>query len=204
MSSAALVELSGTGPRPARDDVHITRAQILDTSAWIAFRYVRPEAARRVACGLGPVLAWDLLDTLMDLPAGLPVPATALTRPAHRRVCQAPAGVVQISGGQVIRDLVPAVTPLLAIVAARYWPSGLVRASRFAPYCRRMVVGPGLPADGDILRTAARLGIGVAVRGGPGAAEVLLEPQLVEDWQPTTAWWRFCEVIYGHTARTAG
>ena len=83
-SAAALVQLSGTGPRPARDDVQVTQAMVLGTSAWIAFRYDRSEAARRAACGLGPVLAWDLLDTLMDLPAGLPVPAAALTRPARQ------------------------------------------------------------------------------------------------------------------------
>ena len=35
----------------------------------------------------------------------------------------------------------PAVTPLLAIVTTRDWASGLARASRFAPYCRRLAVG---------------------------------------------------------------
>ncbi len=194
----ALVELFGTGPRPVREDVQVTRAQILDTSAWIAFRYDRSEAARRAGCGLGAVLAWDLLDTLMDLPAGLPVPAAALARPARRRVSGAPAGVVRISGGQVIRDLVPAVTPLLAIITAREWAGSLARASRFAPYCRRMVVGPRLTTAAEVLQIAGRLGIGVAVRGGAGAADVLLEPEPVGDWQPTTAWWRFCETIYGH------
>jgi len=184
--------------------VQVTRVHVLDTWAWIAFRCDQPEAARRAACSLGPVLAWDLLDTLMELPAGLPVPASALTQPARRRVCRAPAGVARVSDGQMIRDLVPAVTPLLAIITARDWASGLARASRFAPYCRRMVVGPGLPTEGEVLRTAARLGIGVAVGGGAGAAEVLLEPVPVGDWQPTTAWWRFCEVIYGYAAGTAG
>lgn len=87
------------------------------------------------------MLAWDLLDTLMDLPAGLPVPAAGLSQPARRRVCRAPAGVARVSGGQVTRDLVPAVTPLLAIVTTRDWASGLARASRFAPYCRRLAVG---------------------------------------------------------------
>jgi hypothetical protein len=201
-SAASLVELSGTGPRPARDDVQVTRALVLDTCVWIVFRYDRSEAGRRAACGLGAVLGWDLLDTLMDLPAGLPVPAAALARAARRRVFGAPTGVVRISGGQVIRDLVPAVTPLLAIITARDWAGGLVRASRFAPYCRRMVVGPS-PTTGEVLQTAKRLGIGMAVRGGAGAADVLLEPEPVEDWQPTTAWWRFCEVIYGHAATAA-
>jgi len=203
-SAAALVELSGTGPRPAREDVQVTQALVLDTIVWIAFRYDQSEARRRAAYGLGPVLAWDLLDTIMDLPAGLPVPAAALARPARRRVFRAPPGVVRISDGQVIRDLVPAVTPLLAIITARDWAGGLARASRFAPYCRRMVVGPRLATAGEVLQTAGRLGIGVAVRrGGAQAAEVLLEPEPVEDWQPTTAWWRFSEVIYGYAATGA-
>jgi hypothetical protein len=204
-SAAALVQLSGTGPRPARADVQVARVLIFDTSAWIAFRYDQAEAARRAESGLGAVPAWDVLDTLMDLPAGLPVPVVALSQSARRRLGRAPAGVTHIDSGEVIRDLVPAVTPLLAVIIARDWASGLARASRFAPYCRRMVVGQELTgAGGEIVRTASRLGIGVAVRSGPGAADVLLEPEPVTDWQPTTAWWRFCEVVYGHAARAAG
>lgn len=205
MSTAAgLVQLSGKEPRSARDDIHVARALILGTSAWIAFRCNLPEMARRSACGLGEVLAWDLLDTLMELPAGLPVPATALSRPARRRVHAAPAGVLRVTGGQVIRDLVPPVTPLLAIITSRDWTGGLARASRFAPYCRRLVTGPELPVDSDVLHNAARLGIGVAVRGGERPAEVLLEPEPVHDWQPTTAWWRFCETIYGQAGGVQG
>jgi hypothetical protein len=201
MSAAAgLVCLSGSEPRPASDGVQVARARVLGTSAWIAFRVDRPEMERRSACGLGGVLAWDLLDTLMELPAGLPVPAAALSVSARHRVRAAPAGVARVAGGQVIRDLVPPVTPLLAVVAARDWAGGLARASRFAPYCRRLATGPVLPPGGDVLRTAARLGIGVAVRSGARAAEVVLEPEPVHDWQPTTAWWRFCEAVYGQAA----
>lgn len=204
MSAAAgLVQLSGNEPRSVHDGVQVTRALVFGTSAWIAFRCNRPEMTRRSACGLGEVLAWDLLDTLMELPADLPVPAAVLTRAARRRLQAAPAGVVRVAGGQVIRDLVPAVTPLLAVVTVRNWAGGLARASRFAPYCRRLVTGPALPADSDILRTAVRLGIGVAVRGEEGAAEVLLEPEPVYDWQPTTAWWRFCETVYGQAGGAA-
>lgn len=200
-SAASLVRLSGQSPRPARDDVQVTRARVLDTWAWIAFRSDRREARRRDTYALGAVLGWDLLDTLMDLPAGLPVPVSALTRPERRRLAGAAPGVVRISGRQVTRDLVPAVTPLLAIVTARNWADGLARASRFAPYCRRMVLGPGLPGQAQVLGTAGRLGIGVAARAGPGLAEVLLEPEPVPCWQPTTAWWRFCEVTYGQARR---
>jgi hypothetical protein len=200
MSAAGLVQLSGSEPRSASDGVQVARARVIGTSAWIAFRGDHPEMARRSTCGLGEVLAWDLLDTLMELPAGLPVPASVLSAPARRRVHAAPAGVVRVAGGQVIRDLVPPVTPLLAVVAARDWAGGLARASRFAPYCRRLVTGPALPPDGGVLKTAARLGIGVAVRRDARASEVVLEPEPVHDWQPTTAWWRFCEAVYGQAA----
>jgi hypothetical protein len=198
-SAAALAVLARSGPRPASEDAEVTRTRVLGTYAWVAFRYDRAEATRRAALGLGPVLAWDLLDTLMELPAGLPVPAAALSPQARRRVSRAPAGVVRVVGGEVTRDLVPAVTPLLAVVTAREWGSGLARASRFAPYCRRIVIGPGFPASGT-LAAAARLGIGVA-SAAHRSAEVLTEPEPVRDWQPTTAWWRFCEVLYGHAAR---
>lgn len=199
-ATAALVQLSGQAPRPASNDVQVARARVLDTSAWIVFRCDRHEVSRRERHGLGAVVAWDLLDTLMDLPAGLPVPIAALTRPARRRVCAAAPGVAHLASGQITRDLVPAVTPLLAIVMAGGWAGALVRASRFAPYCPRMVVGPDIVAETEILDTAARLGIGVAVRTSTGPAEVLLEPELVSDWQPTTAWWRFCEVVYGQAS----
>jgi hypothetical protein len=105
--------------------------------------------------------------------------------------------VARITGGEVIRQLVPAVTPLLAIVTAGEWVEGLTRAARFAPYCRRLVIGPGRAGGVQVLGTAAGLGIGVAVRSERGRAELLAEPEPVPDWQPTTAWWRFCEVIYG-------
>ena len=201
MSSASLVRLSGTRPQPASSDIQITRAMVLGSRTWIAFRYDAPEVSRRAEFGLGPVLAWDLLDTLMDLPAGLPVPTTALTPSAQRRVDRAPEGVARISPNRVIRDLVPALTPLLAIVVTRDWDTGLVRASRFGSYCRRMVVGPRDSVSGETANTAARLGIGLAVRGERGATEVTQEAPPVDDWQPTTAWWRFCEVIFDHAAR---
>jgi hypothetical protein len=155
------------------------------------------EARRRRGFGLGAVLGWDLLDTLMELPAGLPVPVTALTGPARRRVARAAPGVARMTGGQVTRDLVPPVTPLLAVVTAGDWLDGLTRAARFAPYCCRLVLGPAQDDPDQALEAAAGLGIGVAVRAGPGRAEVLAEPEPLADWQPTTAWWRFCEVIYG-------
>jgi len=198
--AASLVRLCGRSPRPAQADVHVTRARLLGTWAWIAYRADGTETRRRDRFALGAVPGWDLLDTLMELPAGLPVPMAALDRPARRRVAGAPPGVARIAGGQVTRDLVPAVTPLLAVVLTAEWRAGLARASRFAPYCQRIVLGPPLPDHGQVLQTAGQLGIGVATRQASGPAQVLLEPEPVRDWAPTTAWWRFCELTWGQTA----
>jgi hypothetical protein len=197
VSTAPLVELAGSRPRPARAGIEVCRAAVLGTSAWMAFRYDQEEACRRASVGLGSVVSWDLLDTLMTLPAGLPVQSAALSGAARRRVARAPAGVVRITGSEVIRDLVPALTPLLAIVTTVDWMDGLERASRFGAYCKRMVAGPPVTPAHEVMRTASRLGIGVAARAR-GAASVLLEPEPLADWQPTVAWWRFCEVIYAH------
>jgi hypothetical protein len=202
-SASALVHLSECGLSSVGSEVQVTRALVLETSAWIAFRCDRSEVARRAFCGLGSVVAWDLLDTLMDLPAGLPVPAAELGQAARGLVYRAPPGVARLDDCQVIRDLVPALTPVLAMVTARDWAEGLMRASRFAPYCRRMVVSSGRPPGAKVLQTAARHGIGVGVRNGT-TAEMLQDPQPVADWQPTTAWWRFCEVVYGHAAQALG
>ena len=87
-SASALVQFSRVRPQPVCWDVEVTWALVLGCRAWIVFRYDRPERSRRDSFGLGSVLAWDLLDTLMDLPAGLPVPATALTRTEQRRVAR--------------------------------------------------------------------------------------------------------------------
>ena len=199
--ASSLVELSGPAPAPAREDIQVTRARVLETSAWIAYRPDRREASRRRSLSVGAVLDWDLLDTLMDLPAGLPVPLSELALPARRRVVSARPGVARVVDGLVIRDLVPALSPLLAVVVSADWDAVLVEASRFASYCRRMVLGPALPAGDGVLETAARLGIGVAVADGSRPGEVLLEPEPVEDWQPTTAWWRFCEITWEQAER---
>jgi hypothetical protein len=202
-STAALVEFARAGPRSAREDVQVTKAHVLGTSAWIAFRLDRHEAARRARCGLGAVPAWNLLDTLMDLPAGLPVPAPMLSAATLRTICRAPLGVARVDDGELVRDLVPALTPLLAVISARDWGSGLARASRFAPYCRRVLVAPRSVLDAEAIEAARGLGIGVAARDGE-LTNVVLEPNPVRDWRPSTAWWRFCEAVYACALQPSG
>lgn len=199
-SAATLMRLSGGIPRPATGDVSVVRARLLATRAWMIYRRDDREWRRRRAEGLGAVLAWDLLDTLMDLPAGMPVPLPALTGPAQRRLRKAPRGVVCFSGGAITRQIVPAVIPLLAVIRTRSWRDGLVAASRFACYCPRIVAVPALGGDeGEALALAGEFGIGLAV-SRPASAGVLLEPEAVPDWEPTPAWWWLCEDLYRQAA----
>jgi hypothetical protein len=200
-STSTLVRFSGATPRPAAEDISVTRVRVFDTSVWMTYRRDDAEWHRRSIHGVGGVLAWDLLDTLMDLPAGLPVPLSSLARGDRRLLRRAPHGVVAVSGGNITRRLVPAVTPLLAVVTSRTWRDGLVAASRFAAYCSRMVVVPEIPGDrAEALMLAGLYGIGVAV-GQAHPARVLLEPEPLTDWQPTPAWWRFSETIYGQAVQ---
>lgn len=197
MSLTAMpVSFSGKTPQPVTAEVAVTRMTIRGTRVWMTYRPDKSEWRRRESCGLGPVLAWDLLDTLMDFPADMAVPVACLDGPVRRRLAAAPAGVVNFSVEGVTRAVVPAVMPLLAVITARDWRKGMAGASRFANYCRRLVVVPDLGGDTEeALATAERRGTGMAV-GHAGEASMLLEPAPLPDWEPTPAWWRFCEEIY--------
>jgi hypothetical protein len=141
----------------------------------------------------------ELLDVLMGLPSGESVPLSVVG-PSNLRVLErAPDGVVDFTRRSVTRLVVPAVTPLLAVVYASHWHDGLVRASEFAAYCPRMFVARDLPENADeVLAEASWYGVGVAV-GPRSAPMVVLEPEPLSDWRPTVAWWRFCERVYSHT-----
>jgi hypothetical protein len=204
ISASTLVRFSGSTPRPAADDVAVTRLRLFDTSVWMIYRRDEAEWARRAEVGLGAVLAWDLLDVLMALPAGFPVPLRSLSRPEQRRLYRAPGGIATITADGVTRHIVPPVTPLLAVVASTDWRDGLVRSSRFAAYCSRLALVSALPDNrAEALALADLYGIGVAV-GDQRPARVLVEPEPLTDWQPTTAWWRFTERIYRQAAGVPG
>lgn len=195
--AAALVGFTGSVPHALDEQVSVDLVQALGTRVWMVYRRDAAEWERRRRHGLGAIARLDVLDVLMDLPAGLAVPLRSIPAPERRLLRRIPAGVVVHRAGEAIRQLVPAVTPLLAIVPALEWQSGAAAASRFAVYCPRLVVLPRPPDDLEAVAwEASWYGIGVAV-DGPEGVEIVVEPEPLTDWQPTPAGWAFSEILYG-------
>lgn len=175
-----------------------TTVRIFDTSATIAHRTDDVEHDRRCEQGVGHVDSMELLDALMGLPARAAVPLSSMSSSSLGVLRRSPRGIVRFTSSSVTRLAVPPVTPVLAIVHSARWRDGLERASRYAAYCPRMLVVRELPANADeALAEASWYGIGVAV-GPRSAPTTVLEPEPLADWQPTVAWWRFCERVYRH------
>ncbi|WP_143230814.1 hypothetical protein [Actinosynnema sp. ALI-1.44] len=175
-----------------------TSVRVFGTRATIVHSTHQAEHERRQAAGLRQVDNLELLDVLMDLPANAPVPVSSISGPDLRVLRKAPGGVVRFSATAVTRVLTPVLTPVLAVVYASQWRDGLADASEFASYLPRMFVIDELPANADeAIAEASWYGIGVAV-GPPASPAIVLEPEPLPDWQPTVAWWRFCERVYRH------
>jgi hypothetical protein len=192
-----LVGFTGSIPYALDEQVNVDRVRAFGTWVWMVYRRDAAEWRRRRRHGLGAVAQLDVLDVLMDLPAGMAVPLRSLQASERRLLRRTPVGAVLHRTGAVIRQLVPAVTPLLAIVPAREWQSGAEAASRFAVYCPRMVVLSKSPKDMDaIVSEASWYGIGVAIGRSEGS-EIVFEPEPLADWQPTPAGWAFSEILYG-------
>jgi hypothetical protein len=199
--SSPLMNMVEVKPGTALDlrDARSAKVRIFDTTATVVYRCNDAEHERRHNVGLSDLKSMELLDVLLDLPAGVAVPRSSLSSSVLQVLHRAPGGVVRMDNTSVIRLISPVVAPVLAIVYASRWRDGLERASEFASYVPRMFVVPETPANStEALAEASYYGVGVAV-GPRSAPTIVLEPEPLLDWQPTTAWWWFCEQVYRFT-----
>lgn len=188
--------------QPGEADVHVGKIRAFDTSAWLFYRCHASEWARRADAGAGALESLAVLDFLMELPEGLPVPISGLPTRDRLMLRQVPPTAVHVANGFATRLFAPAVTPLLAVVQARDWSDGLESASRFAPYCSRAVLVRDLPeGESAALFDASFYGIGVFASDGRDA-RMVVRPEELPDWQPTPAWWLFCERMYRQLSAT--
>ncbi len=186
--------------RAAAEGVCHRFVPILRTQALLGYRLNEQEVTRRQARQLGSISSPDILDLLMDLPLGLPVPMKSLTRRERSALRSAPPGAVSIADGEVTREAVAPVAVDFAIVPARTWRAGLEIAGRFAPFCMRIMVLNRRPCnDNDVRSEASYYGIGVVVADQRGT-DVLAEPAPFRRRRFTVAGWQFLENVYHRVA----
>ncbi|MEU9413558.1 hypothetical protein AB0E08_48810 [Streptomyces sp. NPDC048281] len=156
------------------------------------------EHTRRQQAGLGHIRDshGSLLDTLMALPPGIPVPVANLTRHQQDDVRRAPDGILDLNLGLVIRHAIRPCRVTLATVRGTCTRERIGKAGAYAPVSPRAIVTPTPPRRDYLLTEADYWGIGVLLDHGDGELETLVTPA---PWKPkrhTPAAWRFVETAY--------
>jgi hypothetical protein len=158
------------------------------------------EHRRRAECGLGGVESLGMLDALMSLPHGAPVPVRDIGEVTLWHLRRCPEGCVQwLDNGRAVRRLlVPVAAVALVVVRAVSWRAGLRRAAAFEPFTQRAVLlaresrnlaGYAWEAD------AAGTGLWVAHPDNPLVKEIVA-PGEFELRYVRPARWRFTERAY--------
>lgn len=163
-------------------------------AATLSVRVDLVEHERRQNASLGSINSPAVLDLLMQLPVGLPVPVGVLQDRDRRFLCRLQPGIVERAGGEVTRLAVKPVMVELATVVGRVNQRTIGLASGFAPFCSRAIVTTARPS-GARLAEADFWGIGVVLECD-GVRETLVEP---EPWRPmrhTVPGWLFTEQVY--------
>lgn len=168
------------------------------TTVELEYRLDQNEVRRRQEVGLSAVTDLVALNTLLNLPVGLPVSLPD----ARAGMARIPRGCVDITFDDALTPIVTRlVVPVLTVVAivvpagtSGWWASTLARAGRFAPYCTRSVLVDDEPTLMQ-LSEASFYGIGVLLRTGPDR-RTLLEPEPFTGGYCTPASWAFAEQAY--------
>jgi len=187
-------------------DVHSGLAQLVvpsgaRVSGAIADALVSVDAdehSRRGAWGLGGVEQLGLLDALMCLPTGVPVPVADLGEIGRWHLRGAPAGCVEwLPDGLVRRLLVPVCSVQLVLVRATSWRSALRRAAEFEPFASRVVLLER-PARklADVQWEADAAGVGLWVQQPDGQISELVPPEGFVRRFVKPGGWRFTERAY--------
>ena len=196
MTGLAVVDFVLPGLERPADPVVRARVRVRGVEAWVDAQVVWDEWSRRRRVGLGALTNRGSLDVLSGLTADLGIPCTSLSDRERRLIGRLPHGAAQVANGLVTRLAVPPVRVSLAIVTARQWRRGLANASRFAPYCRRVVLLRKEPEDlAELLVEASFLGVGVGVQRRDDV-DWLAAPADFRPNRYTTSSWLFAEEVF--------
>jgi hypothetical protein len=183
-------------PAVRAGEVHFALIPVMGAEALVCYRLDDGEAARRHRSRAGSLCSADVLELLLGLPIGMPVPVTSLTRRETAALKLAPPGAVSVRDGEVARHAVAPVKVELAVVTGSSWRHGLEKAGRFAPFCARAVALHRHPRDlAEVELQAGFYGVGVIVVDDQ-STEVLVPPAPFRRCRWTAAGWRFLEEVY--------
>ncbi|WP_410570472.1 hypothetical protein [Amycolatopsis sp. cmx-4-61] len=149
---------------------------------------------RREAAGRAPITQLWQADTLLNLPANLPVPLESLTERERRALHRLPPGAVEHDGMNLIRRARPTLTVTFALVSVQHWRTGLAAAGEYAPYCRRAMLLAAAPAEEEALLDASLYDIGVGLADWTGVRE-LMAPGPHKRLLVNAAHWTFTEQV---------
>lgn len=157
------------------------------------------EHARRQTFRRRHIESPDVLDLLMSLPIGEPVPFQNLTLHQQDTVRRAPAGALSVSKSRMVTRLAvrPCRIQMATVRHATACDTALCSAARFAPFSARQVIVRRRPEMPEPLIEFDFWGVGLLLDHGDGQLETLVVPQ---PWRPlrhTPAGWWFAELAYG-------
>ncbi|MFJ8637482.1 hypothetical protein [Streptomyces sp. NPDC093568] len=171
-------------------------ASLQGTEALFFHRLDATEHARRQEVAAERLDRMAVLETLLTLPVGIPVPLASLDAGQRRAVRALPAGAADRDRTTVTRRAVRPVRVDLAVVRVGGGRQGLRGAGRFAPFCRRAMLLTRRPAHlEELLAEADFYGIGVFLATEHGV-EMMLAPEEYRPERHTAAAWCFVEELY--------
>jgi hypothetical protein len=157
------------------------------------------EDERRQAFRRRHIESPDILDLLMSLPVGEPVPYQNLSVHQQDTVRRAPAGALRVSKSHMVTRFAvrPCRIKTATVRHATACQTALCSAARFAPFCTRQVIVRHRPKMPETLIEYDFWGVGLLLDHGDGATEVLVAPEPWRARRHTVAGWRFAELAYG-------
>ncbi|MFH8989544.1 hypothetical protein [Streptomyces sp. NPDC017940] len=166
--------------------------------AVLAVRLDVAEVERRAGEDVPPLLDMGVLESLLHLPAGLPVPVASLTARERARLRRCPKGVLERSDGHVMRRLVrPLDVDVVVVRTARPVRSALLRAGRFGAYAASVVWLDDCADSTELLVMEAGVyGLGVVRTRADEAPQLLVAPRPSSRFGHTSAGWLFAEQVY--------
>jgi hypothetical protein len=192
-------------PERSTGDTRVFPARLRGVDLQCRVLLNRAEHDHRERNGLGAITDRNVLEVLLGIEPGVETATAGLparVRPVLRR---AGDGAVVLGRGTVTRTASVPLTVECVTVTDTDPARGLARASRFGPYCARVLSLSRLPGDPvELLLEATYLGIGIAVPDDPEVvAAAVFRPVRF-----TAASWMFAEAAYeqflGHALSTIG